>query len=299
MPDVKQCCQLERCTRAVSTRCYCCNKNVCTRHFTEHVEAVRAQIDPLAETPRVQLDQWKADMYQLVDYIYFEKSQEIDSVLEQNKEEFVDHKKRHLEMIMKIQDDDATFEQVQLVKAQLTNVEKTMVLFQKYFVCIDAQISGRDLLKVSSKFNLNKSLLIRVKPSNANDHANTKTNGRPHAAQAPLSPFDGGFGCSSLRNPKPTLFSPTTSTTTISLPIFGFGAPTHGTVALALFGLVLATKTATTTTTTSLFSFAAPTVQTSTFGSIKSETSDFSFCSQPAITPPLTVSTCENRDVTI
>ncbi|CAF3337459.1 unnamed protein product [Rotaria socialis] len=252
MADVKQCCQLEGCTRAVSTRCYCCNKNVCTRHFTEHVEAVRAQIDPLAETPRVQLDQWKADMYQLVDYIYFEKSQEIDSVLEQNKEEFVDHKKRHLEMIMKIQDDDATFEQVQLVKAQLTNVEKTM------------------------------------------------TNGRPHAAQAPLSPFDGGFGCSSLRNPKPTLFSPTTSTTTISLPIFGFGAPTHGTVALALFGSVLATKTATTTTTTtSLFSFAAPTVQTSTFGSIKSETSDFSFCSQPAITPPLTVSTCENRDVTI
>ncbi|CAF4927827.1 unnamed protein product [Rotaria socialis] len=285
MPDVKQCCQLERCTRAVSTRCYCCNKNVCTRHFTEHVEAVRAQIDPLAETPRVQLDQWKADMYQLVDYIYFEKSQEIDSVLEQNKEEFVDHKKRHLEMIMKIQDDDATFEQVQLVKAQLTNVEKTML---------------NPVVRFLRVFVYKRDHLICQNPSSdANDHANTKTNGRPHAAQAPLSPFDGGFGCSSLRNPKPTLFSPTTSTTTISLPIFGFGAPTHGTVALALFGLVLATKTATTTTTTSLFSFAAPTVQTSTFGSIKSETSDFSFCSQPAITPPLTVSTCENRDVTI
>ncbi|CAF3467450.1 unnamed protein product [Rotaria socialis] len=286
MPDVKQCCQLEGCTRAVSTRCYCCNKNVCTRHFTEHVEAVRAQIDPLAETPRVQLDQWKADMYQLVDYIYFEKSQEIDSVLEQNKEEFVDHKKRHLEMIMKIQDDDATFEQVQLVKAQLTNVEKTML---------------NPVVRFLRVFVYERDHLICQNPSSdVNDHANTKTNGRPHAAQAPLSPFDGGFGCSSLRNPKPTLFSPTTSTTTISLPIFGFGAPTHGTVALALFGSVLATKTATTTTTTtSLFSFAAPTVQTSTFGSIKSETSDFSFCSQPAITPPLTVSTCENRDVTI
>ncbi|CAF2079690.1 unnamed protein product [Rotaria magnacalcarata] len=285
MSEAKQRCQLEGCTRAASTRCYCCNKSVCTRHFTEHIEAVRAQIDPLADeinrtvekiqgliidhltkTPRAQLDQWKAGMHQLVDDIYFEKSQEMDTLIEQNKEEFADHKKQHLEMIMKIQDDvkqlvedgDATFEQVQLVKAQLINVEKAMGLFQENFICINAQISGRDLLK--------------------------KINERPHAAQAPSSPFCGGFGCSPLGNPKPTLFSPITSTATASPQIFGFGAPAVGVFTSAPFGSA-------STTTTSLFSFAAPTVQASTSGS--------SFGSQPSFTPTLAVSTFGNKDVTI
>ncbi|CAF1582001.1 unnamed protein product [Rotaria magnacalcarata] len=213
-------------------------------------------------------------MYQLVDDIYFEKSQEMDTLIEQNQGEFVDHKIRHLEMMMKIQGDvkqlvedgDATYEQVQLVKAPLTNVEKAMGLFQKQF----------HLHRCSNFWT--GSL------ENVNDHANKKTNERPHGAQA-LSPnFGSRFGCSPLGNPKRTLFSPTTSTATASPPIFGFGAPTHGTIALAPFG-----SASTTTTTATLFSF----------GAIKSETSGFSFCSQPSATPTFTVSTFENKDVTI
>ncbi|CAF2136405.1 unnamed protein product [Rotaria magnacalcarata] len=292
-----------------------------TGHSSDYTAwAVRAQIDPLADeinrtvekiqgliidhltkTPRAQLDQWKAGMHQLVDDIYFEKSQEMDTLIEQNKEEFADHKKQHLEMIMKIQDDvkqlvedgDATFEQVQLVKAQLINVEKAMGLFQENFICINAQISGRDLLKVRS--NLNKLQVIRAKSSvqkpassnpisDVNGHANKKINERPHAAQAPSSPFCGGVGCSPLGNPKPTLFSPTTSTATASPQIFGFGAPAVGVFTSAPFGSA-------STTTTSLFSFAAPTVQASTSGS--------SFGSQPSFTPTLAVSTFGNKDVTI
>ncbi|CAF3421452.1 unnamed protein product [Rotaria socialis] len=352
MSEVKQRCQLEGCTRAASTRCYCCNKSVCTRHFTEHIEAVRAQIDPLADeinrtvekiqgltidhltkTPRAQLDQWKAGMYQLVDDIYFEKSQEMDTLIEQNKEEFVDHKKQHLEMIMKIQDDvkqlvedgDATFEQVQLVKAQLINVETAMGLFQENFICIDAQISGRDLLKVWS--NLNKLQVIRPKSSvkkpassNVNDHANKKTNERPHAAQAPSSIFSSGFGCSPLGNPKPTLFSPTTSTTTAPSSRFAFGASADGAVTSVPFGSAPTTTPSmfaapfgsAPTTTPSMFAapfgsaptttpsiFAAPFGSAPTFGAIKSETSGFSFCSKPSVTPTFTVSTFGNQDVTI
>ncbi|CAF5217926.1 unnamed protein product [Rotaria magnacalcarata] len=164
-----------------------------------------------------------------------------------------------------------------------------MGLFQENFICINAQISGRDLLKVWS--NLNKLQVIRAKSSvqkpassNVNGHANKKINERPHAAQAPSSPFCGGFGCSPLGNPNPTLFSPTTSTATASPQIFGFGAPAVGVFTSAPFGSA-------STTTASLLSFAAPTVQASTFG--------FSFGSQPSVTPTLTVSTFGNKDVTI
>jgi hypothetical protein len=48
MSEVKKNCQLDGCSRAASTLCFCCNKNVCTRHFTEHIDAVQTQIDPLA-----------------------------------------------------------------------------------------------------------------------------------------------------------------------------------------------------------------------------------------------------------
>ena len=40
-------CQLNDCERAASTNCFCCKRNVCTRHFMEHIEAIKAQIDPL------------------------------------------------------------------------------------------------------------------------------------------------------------------------------------------------------------------------------------------------------------
>ncbi len=41
-------CQVEGCERAASGSCFCCNKNVCRRHFLEHSDNVKAQIDPLA-----------------------------------------------------------------------------------------------------------------------------------------------------------------------------------------------------------------------------------------------------------
>jgi DNA-binding transcriptional regulator GbsR (MarR family) len=92
MSNVKQRCQLDDYNCAASAHCFCCNKNVCTKHFTQHIDAVKAQIDPLAN--------------------------EINTMVENNKDKFVEHKKQQLETIMKIQsdvkqlaeDNDATFE---------------------------------------------------------------------------------------------------------------------------------------------------------------------------------------------
>jgi hypothetical protein len=182
MSEAKQRCQLDDCNRAASTRCFCCNKNVCTRHFTEHIDAVKAQIDPLAneintmvekiqgltieqitEVPFAKLQRWRADMYQLIDEIFLAKTKEIEDLIEMNKNKFIEHKKQQFETIMKIQDEikqlaedgDVTFEQIQLVKNQLASVETNLISFQKDFLSVNARVFAQGLVTVSS--NLKKS----------------------------------------------------------------------------------------------------------------------------------------------
>jgi hypothetical protein len=183
MSAAKKKCQLDGCNRAASAICLCCNKNVCTRHFMEHVDVVKAQIDPLAneintmvekiqdltieqitEPSFAQLQQWKTDMYQLIDEIFLTKKKEMEDLIETNKNKFVEHKKQQLETMMKIQDDikqlvedgDATFEQIQLLKNQLASVETSLTNFGKYFLSVNTKVFDKGLITVSS--NLNKML---------------------------------------------------------------------------------------------------------------------------------------------
>jgi polyhydroxyalkanoate synthesis regulator phasin len=180
MSEAKQRCQLVGCTRAASTRCFCCNKNVCTRHFTEHIDAVKAQIDPLAndintmvekiqgltieqitEASFAELQQWRMDMHQLIDEIFSAKHKEIDDLIENNKNEFVEHKKQQSKTMVKIQDDvkqlaedgDATFEQIQLLRNQLAAVEISLTTFRKDFLSINAKVFAQGLVTVSSHLN--------------------------------------------------------------------------------------------------------------------------------------------------
>jgi hypothetical protein len=181
MSEAKKTCQLDGCKRAASTLCFCCKKNVCTRHFTEHIDAVKAQIDPLAneinsmvekiqgltieqitETYFAELQQWKIDMHQLIDEIFLVKIKEVEDLIELNKNKFVEHKKQQSETIMKIQDEvkqlvedgDATFEQIQLLKNQLATVETNLTSFRKDFLSVNARVFAQGLITVSS--NLNK-----------------------------------------------------------------------------------------------------------------------------------------------
>jgi len=186
MSEAKQRCQMDACNRAASTHCFCCNKNVCTRHFTEHIDTIKAQIDPLAndintmvekiqgltieqitEGCFAELQQWRVDMHQLIDEIFLIKSKEIEDLIEQNKNQFTEHKKQQFEMIVKIQDDvkqlvedgDATFEQIQLLKNQLAIVETNLTSFQKDFLSINAKVFAQGLVTVSS--NLTKPPVIQ------------------------------------------------------------------------------------------------------------------------------------------
>jgi DNA repair exonuclease SbcCD ATPase subunit len=180
MSDQKRKCQSDGCNRAASAFCFCCNKNVCARHFGEHVDAVKAQIDPLGNEINTmveniqglsveqvskksldQLKQWQTDMHQLVDEIFLAKSKEIEDLVESNKDKFDEHKKRQLETIIKIQDDvkqlvedgDATFEQLQSLKKQLADVETDAASFRSNFLLINAKVSAQGLVTVSSDLN--------------------------------------------------------------------------------------------------------------------------------------------------
>jgi prefoldin subunit 5 len=189
MSEIKQKCELNDCNRAASTLCYCCKKSICTRHFTEHIEAVRIQVDPLANTintmveniqnltiesftekPLEKLNQWKCDMHQLIDEIFSSKSKEIEELVEINKEKFLEYKKEQWENIMKIQeevrqlveDGDATFQQIELLKNQLAKIEENRTTFQKNFLSIDAQVFEHGFVTVSS--TLNKSSICPTIP---------------------------------------------------------------------------------------------------------------------------------------
>ena len=183
MSKIQKHCQVDKCNRAASTHCFCCNKSVCTRHFTEHIDAVKAQIDPLAndinsmveqiqtltieqmtESSFSQLHQWRDDMHKSIDDIFLAKSKEMEDLIEKNTAQFLEHKKEQSETMMKVQDDarqlvedgDATHEQIQLLRKRLSDVETKLTTFGKDFICISTRLLTKSLVTVSS--NLNKSM---------------------------------------------------------------------------------------------------------------------------------------------
>ena len=195
MTEVKRC-QLNDCHRAASALCYCCQKSTCIQHFNQHIELLRAQIDPLAdavntmvekiqamtveqltEVPFTKLNQWKCDMHQLIDQIFSDKHKEIEDVVENNRDTFLEHKIQQEDNIMKIQeevkqlieDGAATFHQIQSLKEQLAKIEASQMAFEKQFLSIHTQVSDHQFVTVSSTLsNLNTSFaaVLSLSPSN-------------------------------------------------------------------------------------------------------------------------------------
>ena len=188
MTEVKRC-QLNDCNRAAAALCYCCEKSICIHHFNEHSDALRTQVDSVAdavnvvvekiqgmtmeqltEIPFCKLNQWKCDMHQLIDQIFSTKHKEIEELIEKNKEKFHEHREQQKGNVMKIQeevkqlaeDGDATFQQIELLKNRLTRIKENQTAFEKDFLSVHTQVSGRELVIVSSTLNhsLSKSIFL-------------------------------------------------------------------------------------------------------------------------------------------
>lgn len=186
MTEVKRC-QLNECDRAAAALCYCCQKSICIRHFSEHSDALRTQVDSVAneanvmvekiqtmtmeqltELPFRKLDQWKCDMHQLIDQIFSTKRKEIEELIEKNKEKFNEHREKQKANVMKIQEEVkqlaedavATYQQIELLKNRLTMIKENQTAFEKDFLSVHAPVSSRELVIVSSALNPSSSKLI-------------------------------------------------------------------------------------------------------------------------------------------
>ena len=185
----KRKCQVDDCNRPASTLCFCCNKSVCTRHFNEHIDAIKTQIDPLVNEVNTMVEQiqhltieqitersfdelheWKDDMNQLIQEIFLAKTKEMENLIENNKNKFVEHKNQQWKAIVQIkdqvrqlaQDGDATLDQIQSLKKQLTNVETNLAFFRENFLSVNVRLLAQGLVTVSSNLEKTSPTLNQV-----------------------------------------------------------------------------------------------------------------------------------------
>jgi hypothetical protein len=180
IPTGKTNCQLAECRRAASAYCYCCKRNVCTHHFLEHIERMKAKIDPLANEVNntmesiqhltveqlsrpifAELNEWQKNMHEMIDEIHAKKAQEIDEIMKVNKSRFDEHRRTQLETMIKLQGDvkqvaedgDVTFEQIESFQNQLRQIEASLAAFEKNFLSMNTRVLPDGLVIVASKLN--------------------------------------------------------------------------------------------------------------------------------------------------
>ena len=173
-------CQLADCQRGATAHCLCCGKEICTKHFLEHIARMEAKIDPLASEvnktmERIQslnaeklsapvyakLNQWQKNMHELLDRIHGKKTKAIDEKLETNKERFEEHKQKQLDSMTKLQeevrrvaeDGDVTFERIQSFEKQLKVVETNLDDVDTNFLSISTQNLSEDVVTISSNMD--------------------------------------------------------------------------------------------------------------------------------------------------
>ncbi|CAF1083852.1 unnamed protein product [Didymodactylos carnosus] len=175
-------CHIQDCTRSVATLCYCCQKNVCSKHFNEHIEVIKGQLHPLVEqrnelaekvhnlkieqlTDKAyeDLDQWRTGIYKMIDDIYSKKRKEIEQSVQINEALFVKHKNEQLEKIEKVKldleqlisQDDATADQIRELKSSLQIIEMNLAVFQRQFIVVQTRLWDVDLVQIQSGLNMN------------------------------------------------------------------------------------------------------------------------------------------------
>ena len=229
-------CQVNGCDRAASVNCFCCNTNICRRHYTEHSDAVKTHIDPLTndisetverirnlqvdqitESSVTRLHQWKTDMYQFIDEIFATKIREIEGLIAKNKGYFLEFQKQQLEIGMNIQehvkqlteDEDVTAEQIQLLRNQLANLQTNLTNFQRDFLAVHTGKMPQGLVTISTDMNkyLQSGRNSTVfSPSNLFGFG-TSVIGNPQATQSSIGAACSGFSTTPTRPSSTTIFS--------------------------------------------------------------------------------------------
>ena len=170
-------CRVGDCHRLAPAYCYCCKQSVCTHHFLEHIERIKAKIDPLANEVKTtiesiepftveqlsrpvfaQLNEWQTKMHVMIDDIHVKKTKEIGEMMKVNEKKFNEHKRIQLETMVKLredvrqltEDDNFTLGRIESFQNQLRTIQGSWLSFAKSFLSIDTRVHPEDLVTIST-----------------------------------------------------------------------------------------------------------------------------------------------------
>ena len=164
--DVLKPCEVESCSRISATLCHHCKKNVCRRHFVEHADELVQELNPLADDinklgekigsfstedyrqkPLEQLKQWREEGIRNINDLYESKRRKLDLLLQDNEEIFLKRIKYHTEVFDALKnktatlakEGDVTFEQLQMLKRKLHELDDSVDQTHTRVVCCNAK----------------------------------------------------------------------------------------------------------------------------------------------------------------
>ncbi|CAF1127227.1 unnamed protein product [Didymodactylos carnosus] len=121
------------------------------------------KIEHLTKKAYEDLDQWRTDIHKLTDDIYSMKRKEIEQIVEINEASFVKHKNEQtseigtlkLDVEHLITEDDATADQIEILKSSLQTIGTNLATFQKQFITVNTRVLDSDLVRIKSDLNTN------------------------------------------------------------------------------------------------------------------------------------------------
>ncbi|CAF4746450.1 unnamed protein product, partial [Rotaria socialis] len=131
-------CAIETCKRKSRAICHCCNKNLCSDHFKEHVDLINSRMNPLADEIntldnqlsllnvdeiidkyRQKLDKWRHECHATVDRFYEEKCQELQQCCVEKAEQ------------------EATHDDICSLKATVNGIKRDINQFEENGIVVD------------------------------------------------------------------------------------------------------------------------------------------------------------------
>lgn len=146
----------------------------------EHIKQMKTKLDPLenevtSTMERIrnftleqlsgpvltQLNQWRKEMHEFIDEIHRSETTAIEDLLQVSRRKFSDYKRQQSDAVSNLQrdvkrlveDGDVTFEQIELFKNQLKEIQTNWSTFEKNFLSINTPDLPDRLLMVSSRVN--------------------------------------------------------------------------------------------------------------------------------------------------
>ena len=148
---------VEACKREAETHCYHCSQDVCSKHFLEHKNSIQEQLPSFVDEVNViydrlrhagqkestfvpptllaaygQLEQWRVDCHEQIDFVYNEFRLHIDDIVQNCKRQDTQKSMNLLQSLEKtreqmkemLKDNDVTHRQLEVLKRQLETIKQ-------------------------------------------------------------------------------------------------------------------------------------------------------------------------------